>query len=326
MWHSHLGHVSSDIISFLNKTGKLALTSILPNPSVCAPCQLAKSKRLSFHVDEKRSARILDLVYCDLWGPAPIQSNSGFRFYVIFVDDHSRFTWLYPLHYKFDFFDIYVQFKSFVENQFGTTLKVFHSDGGTEFTKKRVQDHLKLHGIRHIMSCPYTPAQNGRAERKHRHITEIGLAMLFHSHMPTGFWLDAFSVAVYIINLLPSPLLESKSPFEIVYGTTPHYSNFHPFGCRVFPCLRDYATHKLSPRSAPCIFIGYISLHKGFRCLDTSTSCIYITRYAQFDELHFTFSGNASATSPAELDFSMFDDLLVVPAVSSSLPSTPPST
>lgn len=281
----------------------------MPNPSVCAPCQLAKSKHLPFIANEKCSAHILDLVHYDLWGPAPVYTSYGFRYYAIFVDDFSRFTWLYPLHYKYDFFQIFVQFKSFVENQFGTSLKEleYQNDGGMEFTNRRLQDFFRTHGIRHNMSCPHTPAQNGRAEGKHHHITETGLTMLFHSYFPTVYWLDAFSTAVYTINRLPSPLLEGKSLFEL-YGISPNYKNFHPFGCRVFPCLRDYAATKLSPCSAPCIFLGYSSMHKGFHYLDPSTSRVYITRHAQFDELHFPLSSNASSTSPAELDFSMFDE------------------
>lgn len=82
------------------------------------------------------------------------------------------------------------------------------------------------------------------------------LALLFHSQLSTRFWVDAFSTAAYIINRLPTPLLEGKSPFELLYGSSPNYAYFHPFGFSVYPCLRDYMPNKFSPRSIPCIFLG----------------------------------------------------------------------
>lgn len=72
------------------------------------------------------------------------------------------------------------------------------------------------------MSCPYTPQQNGRAERKHRHITETGLAMMFHSHIPATLWTHAFSSATYVINRLPSKLLDTKSPYELLFSSQPN--------------------------------------------------------------------------------------------------------
>jgi len=121
--------------------------------------------------------------------------------------------------------------------------------------------------------------------------------MLFHSHVPLRFWVDAFSTAAFIINRLPIPTLDGLSPFELLYGKSPIYSNFHPFGCLVFPYLRDYAPHKLSPRSRPCVFLGYSMSHHGFRCLDHSTNHVFISRYAIFDELNYPFQGTFCSRS-----------------------------
>jgi histone deacetylase 1/2 len=139
------------------------------------------------------------------------------------------------------------------------------------------------------MSCPYTPAQNGQDERKHQDITETSLTMLFHSHVPLRFWVDAFSTTAFIINQLPTPTFDGLSPFEILYNKSPTYSNFHPFGCLVFSYLRDYAPHKLSPRSRPCVFLGYSMSHHDFYCLDCSTNHVFISRHAIFYELIYPF-------------------------------------
>lgn len=139
---------------------------------------------------------------------------------------------------------------------------------------------MHLNGIHHRLSCPYTPQQNGRAERKHRHIVETGLSMLFQAHAPTSLWFDAFATAVFVINKLSSPLLRDTSPFQLLSGSAPNYANFKPFGCRVFPYLRDYAAHKLEPRSRPCIFLGYSSIYKGFRCYDPESFRVFTTHHA----------------------------------------------
>lgn len=107
----------------------LSVTSHISKSISCTSCQLAKSKRLSFPVSRKRSSALLDLIHCDLWGPSLVTSTAGFRYYVIFVNDYSRFTWFYPLHAKSDFYATFISFQAFVENQFGCTIKRFQSDG-----------------------------------------------------------------------------------------------------------------------------------------------------------------------------------------------------
>nr|GEX70852.1 putative zinc finger, CCHC-type [Tanacetum cinerariifolium] len=226
LWHSRLGHVTYDIISLLNKLGWLSITSILPNPNACSSCYLSKNKRLSLDINLKHSLHVLDLVHCDLWGPSSVVSTDGFRYYAIFVDDYSRFTWFYPLKAKSDFFGVFEQFVCFVQTHFSCKLKVFQSDGGTEFTNDRVRTLLAKNGTFHRLSCPYTPQQNGRVERKHRHIIETGLAMMFKAYVPASFWTYAFTSATYIINQLPSKLLSNKSPYELVFLTTSNYVNF----------------------------------------------------------------------------------------------------
>ncbi|GJU56982.1 retrovirus-related pol polyprotein from transposon RE1 [Tanacetum coccineum] len=90
LWHNRLGHVSFDVISTLNKLGVLDVTSILPKPNICKPCQLSKSQRLPFELNSKRSSYPLDLIHCDLWGPAPVSSDG----YLYYVDAFSSTTYI----------------------------------------------------------------------------------------------------------------------------------------------------------------------------------------------------------------------------------------
>src|ERR1043165_9888140 len=127
-WHSRLGYVSFETISNLNKLGHVFVTSLLPKPGLCNSCELSKAKHLPFIENNKRAQQVLDLIHCDLWGPAPIASTGGYLYYVIFVDDHSRFTWFYPLKAKSDFFNVLTTFSTLVQNQFSKTIKIFQCD------------------------------------------------------------------------------------------------------------------------------------------------------------------------------------------------------
>jgi len=171
------------------------------------------------------------------------------------------------------------------------------------------------------MSYPYTPAQNGLDERKHRHITETGLTILFHSYVPLRFWVDAFSTITFIINRLPTLTFDGLSSFKILYSKSPTYSNFHPFGCLVFPYLRDYAPHKLSPRSRPCVFLGYSMSHHSFRCLDCSTNHVFISRHAIFGELNYPFQGTSCSRPLLNSHVSAFLESASIPMA--ELPTRP---
>lgn len=109
-------------------------------------------------------------------------------------------------------------FIKYLQTQFDKKIRIFQSDGGREFNAKSFKSYLLENGIHHQMSCRKTPEQNGLAERKHRNITELGLTMLFHEKVPKRFWVEAFGTAVWLINRLPTTVLNMKSPYELLLG------------------------------------------------------------------------------------------------------------
>lgn len=147
--------------------------------------------------------------------------------------------------------------------------------------------------------------------------------MLFNSHVPTSYWVDAFSSAVFIINRLPTKQLDNRSPYELLYSRIPQYGNFKTYGCLVYPYLRDYSGHKLAPRSFPCVFIGYQTQYKGYKCLDPVTSRVYITRHARFNEVAYPIKGSLPHTDLSFLELSSFLDDRPTVATSSGLVSKP---
>ena len=118
-------------------------------------------------------------------------------------------------------------------------------------------------------------------------------------------------MACYLINRLPSPVLDGKTPHEILYGKISLYSLLRTFGYLCFPFLRDYMPNKLSPHSIPCVFIGYSLLHKGFRCLDKKTTWVCVSRHVQFFEDYFPYA-TSTILSSVGTDYVIFNLLTLL--------------
>lgn len=275
VWHQRLGHANFQILQLLKNSKAISINKISTS-LVCEPCQMENSSQLPFSYPESSVTDPLNRIHCDLWGPSPVVSVQGFKYYVVFVDNFSRYSWVFPLKLKSDFFGVFIAFQKQVKNQFNEKIKVFQSDGGGEFMSTSFINHLRSHGITNLLSCPSTPQQNGIAERKHRHLTELGLAMLFQSKTPLKYWVEAFHSENFITNLLPSASLNQKSPSEILLKNKPDYSFLRVFGAACYPCLRPFAQHKFEPRSLQCVFLGYHAQYKGYRCLYPPTGRVYI--------------------------------------------------
>lgn len=151
------------------------------------------------------------------------------------------------------------------------------------------QNLLANNGIIHQVTCPYTPEQNWCAERKHCHLVETGLTLLFGAHMPTKYWPDAFLTATYLINRMAMKSLQHISLWEALFHHPSDYLTLCVFGCACYPYLRPYSLHKLDPRTRQCVMLGYNLNHKGYRCLDPSTRRLYLSHHVIFDESHFPF-------------------------------------
>ena len=289
VWHRRLGHPNPHVLQQLSSTKSILINK--HSKAICEACQSGKSSRLSFSASSFVASRPLERIHCDLWGPSPVMSVQGFRYYVIFIDNYSRYCWFYPLKLKSDFYTIFAKFQALVQNQLQSKISIFQCHGGGEFTSKVFLNHLQEHGIQQYISCPYTPQQNGLAERKHRHITDFGLSMLFQGKVPQKHWVEAFYTTNFLSNLLPhTALTDAKSPFELLNKKKPDYQALRIFGCACFPTLRDYAQHKFDPKSLKCVFLGYNEKYKGYRCLLPTTGRVYISRHVIFDEHSFPFS------------------------------------
>ncbi|XP_010545858.1 PREDICTED: uncharacterized protein LOC104818098, partial [Tarenaya hassleriana] len=296
-WHSRLGHPSVEILHKVLCRLSLPSSSSSSLSFHCEFCSINKSYKLSFFSSSVMSSRPLEVVFSDVW-MSPIESFNGYRYYVVFVDHFTRYTWLYPLKRKSHVSDIFVRFKSLVETRFQSKLMSLYSDNDGEYVA--LKNYLSVNGISHYTTPPHTPEHNGISERKHRHIVETGLTLLTHSSIPSTYWTLAFSAAVYLINRLPTSVLSFRSPFEAIYNVFPNYSKLRVFGCLCFPWLRPYSSHKLQSRSYPCVFVGYSLSQSAFLCLHVSSSHIFVSRHVTFVESEFPFPRFFSESSGSD--------------------------
>jgi len=142
-------------------------------------------------------------------------------YFLLFIDDFSRKTWVYFLNQKFEAFAAFKNFKVLVEKESGCEIKDLTSDRGGEFTSKEFNNFCQSHGIRHPLKVPYSPQQNGVAERKNRTILNIARCMLKAKNIPKEFWAEAVSCAVYLNNMSPTRNVRDQTPQEAWSGRKP---------------------------------------------------------------------------------------------------------
>lgn len=150
----------------------LQITGPLPTTKVCTARQMGKSSKLPFSSSFSISSSPLKLIHSDIWGASPYTLISGVKFYITFIDDFSHYCWIFPLQFKSQGLDVFIEFKALIEKYLNKKIKFLQTDGGGEYTSTAFKSFLTTNGISHHLSCPDTPEQNGLAERKHRHIIE----------------------------------------------------------------------------------------------------------------------------------------------------------
>ena len=270
LWHSHLSHVSFSSLTFLGSTGDLGKLQT-HDVSDCSRCKLTKFSALPFNQSVSISSSPFDMIHYNVWGPSPIPTKGGSRYYVI--DDHTCYCWVYLVKHHFEFFKIYKAFRALVKTQHSYVIKCFRCDFGGEYTSNKFLELLALDGTMQQPSCIDT----GVVERKHRHIVETARSLLLSNYVPSEFLGEVVLATVTLINNIPSYHVSGISPFEKLYGFGPDYSFFRVFGCTCF-VLKPHVEHsKLSYRSVIYVFLGYSKGQKGDMCFDPTTQKLCVS-------------------------------------------------
>ena len=287
LWHERLGHIGMENLNrMISNHSVEGLPVTKGEIRFCEDCAINKLTRISFTAQGKRATKILDLVHTDLCGPMRECTPQGNKYFITFIDDYSRKAFVYFIKAKNEAFEKFQQFKSLVENQTGQRIKTIRSDNGGEYINAPFQHFLRQHGIRHQVTAPYTPQQNGIAERFNRTVVEMGRTMLHSANLPYTFWAEAVNTATYIRNRCISRALDSSdtTPEELWSGMKPDISHLRIFGCPAYALIQP-RDHKFAPKAEKCIFLGYATNSKAYRLWNNEKRKLILSRDVKFDEI-----------------------------------------
>ncbi|KAK2405521.1 putative mitochondrial protein [Trifolium repens] len=298
LWHRRLGHPSWKITQLIPSISK-SKSSELFNKA-CDVCLRAKQTREKFPLSNHKASSVFELIHCDLWGPYRTPSSCGAFYFLTIVDDFSRAVWIYLLVDKKEVSRTLMNFFTMIERQYNKQVKIFRSDNGTEFTC--MKNYFLDHGIIFQSSCIGTPQQNGRVERKHRHILNVARALRFQGHLPIEFWGECVLTAGYLINRTPSVVLGEKSPYEVLHGHAAPLEHLRVFGSLCYAHNQGRKGDKFASRSRKCVFVGYPYGKKGWRLYDLEAKVFFVSRDVEFFESEYPFA-NISATHEKSLHY-----------------------
>lgn len=298
MWHERLGHQNvAHIREVLHRNN----IDFVDEKFDCDGCAMGKMHRLSFNLREEKAKACGEIVHADVCGPIPETSFGGARYFLLFKDDYSHFRKVYFLKQKSEVIDnlkIYVKWaekqngrpirilcmddSEYVIQQNGHQIKVLRTDNGTEFVNREVKHFLEENGIEHQRTVPYTPEQNGCAEREMRTIVEAARSMIHAKGINSRLWAEAVNSAVFILNRTGTSTIKHKTPYELWYGKSIEINDFRVFGSEVYVHLPKQGRTKLDAKAKKCIFVGYDENVKGFRVFDSDSNKIEIVRDVKF--------------------------------------------
>ncbi|SGZ31712.1 BQ5605_C045g12237 [Microbotryum silenes-dioicae] len=265
----------------------------------CNACLASKAHRSPFPSSLSHAAEPLALVHSDVLS-FPEESINHFRYLVTFVDDYSRKTWVYPISHKSNVLPTFKDWLLEIENATGRRLKTLRSDNGGEYISSTFNGYCAARGIRREVTIPYTPEQNGRAERLNRSIVEGTLALLSHSGLPRSCWDEAAVCFSHTKNLSSHAALKGGVPNHCWSGTAPLVTALRAFGCRAWATVPGDRRDKLDPKGIPLVFVGYDRHAKAYRLLDPTSMRVSLSRNVKFVETEFPFlSMPKRATAPS---------------------------
>lgn len=284
LWHQRMGHLNFNDLNKMIENTKGMKTLKRKENLTCITCLEAKQTRLPFQNKGTRATKLLELVHSDVCGPMETESLGKAKYFLTFTDDYSKKVFVYFLQKKSDVIDKLKEFMKYVENQLECKIKCLRTDNGLEFINKNISDLLKNNGTVHQTTVPYTPQQNGVAERLNRTLIEKAKCMLLNAKLPKQYWAEAVQTAAYLLNRTPTKSLLYKTPEEMWSGIKPSVSHLHVFGCEAMVHLPKEKTKKWDPKAKKAIFIGYCSNTKGYRFIFPTSGLVVKSRDAVFLE------------------------------------------
>ncbi len=291
LWHRRLAHMHFKGIKKMIKENKLKGVKIKENEInkeiSCEECIRAKMTKTPINkiANENKNNDSLSLIHSDICGPFNPPTRNGMKYFISFIDDASRWSVVVLMKSKEEVFTAFKNYKMFVEKFLEKKIKCLRSDNGKEYLSKEFSTFLLENGIKRELTAPYSPSQNGVAERFNRTVVEAIRSMLYTANLSSSFWGEALQTAVFLRNRLSSRSINNKSPYEIWNKHLPDVSMFKVFGCICFYLIEQRS--KLEEKGKRAIFLGYSEEAKAYRLFDTEKGSFIISKDVKFLENKF---------------------------------------
>ena len=284
LWHARIGHFGNRTMRWLHNKGLFSLAQEEPR-EVCKSCVQGKATRKTVQREKPQkhvATQKLERIHCDVAGPFPL-SRSGYSYYIVFVDEKTRFVVGYPMKSKDEAAE---KLKSavieFAKLAPGHRVLKYRSDNAKELSSSRsIKALCDEQKIIVEPSAPYSPFQNGIAERTIRTVTETMRCLLHQGNLSVGFWEDALMAAIFVKNRCPTRVTQ-QIPMEELTGTVPNLKGLRAFGCTAHALIQPRGP-KLQSKTVQCKLIGYQS-EGTYKLWDPVGRKVVISRDVTFDE------------------------------------------
>ncbi|CAI7905569.1 unnamed protein product, partial [Closterium sp. NIES-54] len=295
------GQVAASSQVFAAVSGSLPPLPPGPAPT-CVPCVEGRQRAAPHSSEFPPTEAPLQTLHMDVWGPARVRGQGHERYFLLVVDDYSRYTTVFPLRSKGDVAEVLIDWiraaRLQLRESFGSDFPVLrlHSDRGGEFSSARLGAFCRAQGIRQTFTLPASPQQNGIAERRIGMVMDVARTSMIHAAAPHFLWSFAVQYAAHQLNLQPRVSVPNSSPTLRWTGKVGDASMFRVWGSRAF--VRDLSADKLSPRAVPCVFLGFPPDAPGWQFYHPTSRRVLSSQDVTFDELVPFYSLFPYRTSP----------------------------
>ncbi|CAI7848974.1 unnamed protein product [Closterium sp. NIES-54] len=294
LWHHRLGHpslprlrgmASRTLVSGLPRS----LPLLPPGPApTCVPCVEGRQRTTPHSPSFPPKEAPLRTLLMDVRGPARVRGQAHERYFLLVVDDFSRYTTIFPLRSKGEVTEVLIDWirgtRRQLSERFGSDLPVprLHSDRGGEFSFDLLRAFCRAEGIRQTFTLPASPQQNGIAERHIGMVMDVARTSMIHAAAPHFLWPFAVQYAAHQINLQPRVSLPETTPTLWWTGKVVDASVFCVWGSQAF--VRDTSADKLSSRAVPCVFFGFPPNAPGWQFYHPTSRHVLSSQDVTFDE------------------------------------------
>ncbi|KAK8656122.1 hypothetical protein V6N13_108681 [Hibiscus sabdariffa] len=240
-----------------------------------------------FNGKGERASDLLGLIHSDVCGPMNTQAIGGFHYFITFIDDFSRYGYIYLMRHKSEALEKFKEFRNEVQNQHGKSIKALRSDRGGEYLSHEFDELLKECGIVSQLTPPGTPQWNGVSERRNRTLLDMVRSMMSHSDLSISFWGHALETAAFTLNRVQSKSVQ-KTPHEMWTRKRPSMSFMKIWGCKAY--VKHQMSTKLEPKFHKCTFVGYPKETKGYYFYNHKENKVFVARTGVFLEKDFLSS------------------------------------